>query len=774
MKTLTLNCNSCHEENQEENLNYLADVIANRKYDVICLQEVSQKISDTIVYDDIKKSNFAYRLCEALRIRNCDYDFVWAFNHIGYDKYEEGVAIVYLKTLEIEDKFQAFVGQTQDVNFWKTRKIARITVKNHDESIDFYSCHFGWWDDTEGSFQNQFNDLLKMSQARKNRCFFMGDFNNIAAIRGEGYDYVLANQIYDTYTLAENKDSGTTVLGVIAGWEEKSGDNTIHEKRIDYIFTNKKAAVKTSNVIFNGKNQKIISDHYAIEVEVDLNLDKKRNSMFERSSGLLMHISSLPSAYGIGDFGKKAYEFVNFLEESGQKLWQVLPMGPTGYGDSPYQSFSAFANNPYFIDLENLVEEGLLKSEDIEGLKELNDVNSIDYEMIYLKKMPILRKAYEKFSEMGRMAETVAFQKEQSYWLEDYGLYTGIKSKFNQASWQEWPSEYKSRDKAALEQAKTELKAEIEFCIFVQYILSKQWKKLKKYANDKGIKIIGDMPIFVASDSADTWSKSEMFQLDENRRPIRVAGCPPDGFSATGQLWGNPLYNWENLEKSNFSWWIERLKSSFELYDIARIDHFRGFESYWSIPSDAATAATGRWEKGPGMKLFNAIKKALGELPIIAEDLGFLTPEVVQLLKDSTFPGMKVLLFAFDSKEESDYLPHKYSENSVAYTGTHDNETVVGWYHSVKAEDKWQCDEYFSKMGNTKYNSINWNFLDSVWGSRSVLAIAQVQDLIGLGNEGRMNTPSTSGINWKWRLKDQALTKDMAKQLKELTQNHHR
>lgn len=495
--------------------------------------------------------------------------------------------------------------------------------------------------------------------------------------------------------------------------------------------------------------------------------------MFQKSSGILMHISSLPSQYGIGDFGQEAYRFVDFLVESNQKLWQILPMGPTGYGDSPYQSFSAFAGNPYFIDLEDLVERGLLEEGDLKKLKEENVEGSINYGMLYNSKFPILRKAFEKFNELKKINEMKTFEKKHSYWLEDYTLFMAIKGKFDQNNWQEWPHEYKFRDVKALEKISTELKKEMDYFTFLQYIFYLQWDKLKSYANVKGIKIIGDIPIFVSPDSADAWSKSEMFLFDEEMKSVKVAGCPPDAFSVDGQLWGNPLYDWKHMDETGYKWWIERIRACFELHDIVRIDHFRGFESYWAIPAGSATAVTGAWEKGPGMKLFNAINKALGDKPIIAEDLGFLTPEVEKLLKDSTYPGMKILLFAFDSKEENDYLPHKYPINSVAYTGTHDNMTVLGWYREAPEDEKKGCHEYLDNMKIEAYE-INWKFIEAVWETKSQMVLTQTQDLLGLDNSGRMNTPSTSEGNWQWRLKKGELDHHTAKRLTELTRKNGR
>ncbi|MGL5057783.1 MAG: 4-alpha-glucanotransferase [Fusobacteriaceae bacterium] len=496
--------------------------------------------------------------------------------------------------------------------------------------------------------------------------------------------------------------------------------------------------------------------------------------MFKRSSGILMHITSLPSEYGIGDFGKSAYEFVDFLHSAEQKLWQILPMGATGYGDSPYQSFSAFAGNPYFIDLEALLEDELLINEELNLLKEHNKENGIDYGFIYTHKLPLLKKAYKRFLEADRKKELKEFKVKHKYWIEDYCLFMSLKEKFNHGNWNSWPEEYKNREKDALKKVKEELKNKMDYYLFVQYIFFMQWEKLKVYANSKSVKIIGDIPIFVAPDSSDAWSKSEMFLFDKNKNPKKVAGCPPDAFSEDGQLWGNPLYDWKVIEKDGFSWWIERIKACFEIHDIVRIDHFRGFESYWAIPAGSPTAVNGKWEKGPGMKLFHAIKEAVGDMPIIAEDLGFLTPAVEKLLKDSEYPGMKILLFAFDSKEENDYLPNKYPKNSVAYTGTHDNRTVLGWYQNCDPEDKESCEKYLEKMPEVKSWEINWKFIEAVWSTKSQLALAQMQDILGLGDEARMNTPSTSENNWQWRLKSSQLTEDLAQRLKKVTKEFRR
>lgn len=496
--------------------------------------------------------------------------------------------------------------------------------------------------------------------------------------------------------------------------------------------------------------------------------------MFERSSGILMHISSLPGSYGIGDFGRKAYEFIDFLEKSGQKLWQILPMGQTGFGDSPYQCYSAFAGNPYFIDVEDLVDRGYLDVEDLALLRDGNKVDRVDYSLLFNVKMPLLRKAYEAFEEREGVEGIEEFKKRNRYWLEDYCLFMALKDRYNGRPWQSWPKEYKYRKKEAIDEAKLSLDEDMGYYLFMQYIFHKQWSLVKEYANDKGIKIIGDIPIFIAGDSADAWSRSRLFDFNRYKKPRKVAGCPPDAFSRDGQLWGNPLYNWKYMKKTRYRWWIERIRSCFELYDIVRIDHFRGFEANWAIPASSKTAAKGRWQRGPGMDLFMEVRRRFGDLPIIAEDLGFLTPRVEKLLKNSGFPGMKILQFAFDAREENDYLPHRYEKNSVAYTGTHDNDTVMGWYDSVTAKDKEVCDLYLQAMKGIGSKEINYKFIEAALSSKSVMALTTAQDLIGLGSEGRMNIPSTSRGNWQWRLDEKLLSEELAIRLNTLTKKYKR
>ncbi|MBQ2675959.1 MAG: 4-alpha-glucanotransferase [Clostridia bacterium] len=481
-----------------------------------------------------------------------------------------------------------------------------------------------------------------------------------------------------------------------------------------------------------------------------------------RSGGVLMPVSSLHSPYGIGTFGKAAYEFVDFLKQSGAKLWQVLPLGPTGFGDSPYQSFSAFAGNPYFIDLDMLIAEGLLTEKDLQNLK-YND-ETVDYESIYNTRFDCLYKAFSRFDVSD--GEFLNFCLKNKAWLEDYSFYMAVKNYFDQKSWSFWDKEIKNREKSKIEQYKTKLKDEISFYKFLQFKFFSQWYALKAYANENGIKIVGDIPIYVAMDSADTYFNPQLFQFDEQLSPVAVAGCPPDAFSETGQLWGNPLYNWDNHEKDGFKWWISRIEHCFNMYDIVRIDHFRGFESYYSIDAKSDTAINGKWEKGPGMKLFKAIKSALGDVDIIAEDLGFLTNKVYTLLKRSGFCGMKVLQFAFDElSNENKYLPHNYDKNCVVYTGTHDNTTTLDYYKKARPAVK----RYIRSYLNCSGKNVSEAFVRAAYASTAVMAIVPMADLLNLGQEGRINTPSTLGNNWLWRITKAQLCPEVAEKLKHFT-----
>ncbi|OUN93018.1 4-alpha-glucanotransferase [Blautia sp. An46] len=489
-----------------------------------------------------------------------------------------------------------------------------------------------------------------------------------------------------------------------------------------------------------------------------------------RESGVLLPVASLPSNYGIGCFSREAYEFVDQLKAGGQKNWQILPLGPTGYGDSPYQSFSTFAGNPYFIDLETLIEEGLLAKQECDACDFGDNAEFIDYEKIYFSRFKILRKAFERFAP-GEDFER--FTEENKEWLEDYALYMGIKNSLGGISWSEWPDGLKRRVPEILEEKREELKDEIQFIRFQQYEFAKQWTKLKKYANDQGIRIIGDIPIYVAFDSADAWANPELFQFDEECTPTAVAGCPPDAFAATGQLWGNPLYDWEYHEKTGFAWWIQRLEYCYKLYDVVRVDHFRGFDEYYAIPYGDKTAEFGEWKKGPGLKLFKAVKEAMGDTAIIAEDLGYLTDSVRQLVKDTGYPGMKVLQFAFDSREESDYLPHNYDHNCVVYTGTHDNNTILGWLDEMAPEDRLLAERYLNNR-YTRKEDMPWDFIRLSMASVADLAITPIQEFLCLGGEARINRPSTLGINWKWRLLKGQITHEITGRMYDMTKLYGR
>lgn len=490
-----------------------------------------------------------------------------------------------------------------------------------------------------------------------------------------------------------------------------------------------------------------------------------------RKSGVLMHISSLSSPYGIGSMGKEAREFVDFLKKSGQSYWQILPVCPTSYGDSPYQSFSTFAGNPYFIDLELLREDGLLQSEEYVDVDWESTPDKVNYEAVYYKRYDILRKAADRFME-NPSPEYSDFCDEQKEWIYDYALFMALKDANGGVAWIEWGEELKKRNPEALEEAKTKYSKEIEFWKIMQFLFFKQWKSLRQYANDRGIEIIGDLPIYVALDSVDVWANPHLFLLDENLEPIDVAGCPPDGFSATGQLWGNPLFRWDVMEEEDYDWWVRRISQACKIYNVLRIDHFRGFDSYYAIPYGAETAMNGEWRIGPGIKLFKAMERKIGPQNIIAEDLGYLTDSVRQLLKDSGFPGMKVLEFAFDSRDSNnaDYLPHNYPEYCIAYAGTHDNETICGWKKTAAPEDIAYAKDYL-KLSDDNFC---WDMIDRLWATAANTVIIQAQDILELGSESRMNIPSTLGGNWSWRALEGAFTDEIADRLRKITEQHNR
>ena len=483
-----------------------------------------------------------------------------------------------------------------------------------------------------------------------------------------------------------------------------------------------------------------------------------------RSCGILMHITSLPSPYGIGTFGDEAEAFVDWLKSAGQKYWQVLPVGPTGYGDSPYQAFSTFAGNPLLIDLDELVKSGLITKDRCRIVDYGADPTFVDYEKVTRTKMQILREAYEAYREDAAYLD---FVKTEGYWLEDYALFMAIKQENEQVSWTRWKDEIRKRDEKEMKMAKERLAKEVGFWKFLQFTFYSQYERLKSYANKNGIKLIGDIPIYVSPDSSDVWADPQLFLMDEELNPTAVAGVPPDYFSETGQLWGNPLYNWEEMKKQEYKWWISRIRKAAELYDVVRIDHFRAFDTYWAVPYGESTAINGKWEQGPGMDLWNAVKKELGDVEIIAEDLGDIFDSVKELLKNSGFPGMRVLQFGFNPESnDNDHLPHRYPENSVVYTGTHDNSTVMGWYKGADVKSRAMCRRYLQPM---PFEKLNRTFIRELYKSSAGLAIVPMQDVIGLDDRARMNIPSTLGGNWKWRatkgqinLKNAAMMKKMA------------
>lgn len=505
----------------------------------------------------------------------------------------------------------------------------------------------------------------------------------------------------------------------------------------------------------------------------------------KRKCGVLLPVASLPSKYGIGCFSKEAYAFVDFLKEAGQTYWQILPLGQTGYGDSPYQAFSTYAGNPYFIDLDAFAEAGYLSRKDLDQTDFGQDPEYVDYGQIYKVRFRLLRKAFEnspfadkpaaKWAESAYDADResfAAFLDAEKEWLPDYALYSAVKQSFDGRCYIEWDDDIRLRKPAALKKYEKELGSEIRFYEFQQYFFLKQWTALKQYANDNGIQIIGDIPIYVAFDSADTWSHPELFKLDEKGYPTVVAGCPPDGFSATGQLWGNPIYNWPYHKETGFAWWTARIRYCFRLYDVLRIDHFRGFDEYYEIPYGDKTAENGKWVPGPGYALFETLKKELGPRQIIAEDLGFITPTVRRLVKKTGYPGMKVLQFAFDSREQSNYLPHTYDRNCVVYTGTHDNETMRGWYGDVNRADRMFAKRY-AQVRSEK--TAAWTMIRLAFESVADTAIIPLQDYLNLGNEARINHPSTlGGINWRWRVLPGETTPALAASMMELAKTYGR
>lgn len=493
--------------------------------------------------------------------------------------------------------------------------------------------------------------------------------------------------------------------------------------------------------------------------------------MKKRSSGVLMAMSSLPSPYGIGTMGKSAFRFVDFLKSAGQHYWQLLPLGPTSFGDSPYSAFSTFAGNPYYIDLDLLVKDKLLKKSEIENVDWGSDPERVDYAKIFDERFAVLYKAYLR----GRVryaVEVAAFQAENSAWLENYALFMALKRHFGMTSWIEWPDEDIRLHKIDAVMAYRErLRDDVDFFIFLQFLFFRQWSALRDYAHEQGIEFIGDLPIYVALDSADVWSEPYFFQLGEENVPTEVAGVPPDAFTDDGQLWGNPLYDWDAMKADGYGWWIRRVDGARALYDVIRIDHFRGFESYWAVPYGDTTARRGHWKPGPGMDLVGVLKSWFSDLKFIAEDLGYTTPEVEKLLKDSGFPGMKILEFGFDADGDAPYMPHNCGENSVCYIGTHDNETVTGWVQNNLKKHLRFAKNY---MRITDEEGWCWGMLRTGMSTGSCLFVAQIQDILELPPSARMNCPGTLGDNWQWRMLPDAANKELAKRLRELTHLYRR
>ena len=488
-----------------------------------------------------------------------------------------------------------------------------------------------------------------------------------------------------------------------------------------------------------------------------------------RKSGILMHITSLPNPYGIGSIGKCAYDFVDFLAEAGQSYWQILPLSPTGYGDSPYQSFSTFAGNHYLIDLDMLMEEGLLKREEAEAVCWSKDEGRVDYGCLYENRCKLLRLAYGRFTPDAAFDR---FVKDNGDWLEDYALFMTLKERFRGSEWQNWSMSLMMRLPGIVECCRREEAESIGFHYFLQYTFFKQWDALRSYANGKGIRVIGDVPIYVPLDSADVWANPQLFQLDGNGRPKLVAGCPPDSFTADGQLWGNPLYDWEKMKETNYAWWIRRLSAAARMYDVVRLDHFRGFESYWAVPAGEKTAVGGSWKPGPGLDFIRAIQAALPDLDFIAEDLGYVTAEVRRLQEESGYPGMKVMQFAFDSREAAEYLPHTYPVNSVCYSGTHDNLTIAQWFLEAAPEDIALARAY---LGLNEEEGLVRGMIRGCMGSVSKLCVIQMQDYLELDGSARMNFPGTlSPDNWTWRARKGFITEALTKRILETTRRYGR
>ena len=490
-----------------------------------------------------------------------------------------------------------------------------------------------------------------------------------------------------------------------------------------------------------------------------------------RHAGILLHPSSLPGQFGIGDLGPAAFAWVDTLVRAKQQWWQILPLGPTGYGDSPYQCFSAFAGNPYLVSPQVLVDEGLFDARDIASVSFPQD--RVDYGPVIQFKIALLRQAWDRFQK-GRATPLrepfEEFARAEADWLDDYALFMALKDAHQGRSWQDWPAPARMRQPEFLKKAKAELTAAIGAHQFAQFLFYRQWQRVKDYANDKGLRIIGDIPIFVSPDSADVWANPQLFRLDKERRPLFIAGVPPDYFSATGQLWGNPHYDWDAMAKTGFSWWLARFRATFKLVDMVRLDHFRGFEAYWEVPAGSPNAIQGRWVKAPGLEMLDTLRNTVGHLPIIAEDLGVITPEVDALRRRFDLPGMRILQFAFDGGSDNRFLPHNYDANTVVYTGTHDNDTTWGWYRTAPEHERDNVRRYLARDGS----DAAWDLIRLAWGSVASHAIAPLQDVLNLGTEGRMNFPGKPQGNWAWRFRADHLNPWILDRLAEMTELYRR
>jgi len=496
-----------------------------------------------------------------------------------------------------------------------------------------------------------------------------------------------------------------------------------------------------------------------------------------RISGILLHPTSLPSKYGIGSLGKEAYEFVDFLKAAKQKLWQILPLNPPGYGGSPYKSFSAFAGNTLLISIEKLFQDGLLKKEEIRDIPEIQ-TEKVNFKIVSNLKKRFFTKAFTRFRKRGKEQDYQDFKLKNVYWLEDFCFYMSLKEYFHGEIWNLWDKPVVLREMKAIKRYQEKLEDEINYHEFLQYIFSKQWLELKDYANQNKIRIIGDLPIFVAHDSSDLWIHPELFDLDENKNPRKVAGVPPDYFSKTGQLWGSPHFNWEKMKKNHFLWWKKRFENLFEQVDILRIDHFRGFEAYWEIDVVEKTAERGVWVKAPGHDLFSEIKRCLGELPIIIEDLGYITPEVIELKEKFGFPGMKILQFSFSENIPRKERPEGYEKQCVAYTGTHDNDTILGWYRKIKKTKNKQTlkllEERYGISQDMKEKEICWTLIELLYKTEASFVIVPLQDVLCLDNHARMNYPGTVGGNWEWQFKERDISEEIIEKLSNLVPKHYR